>query len=215
MADSDTVIHYDKISVCVYSSFKNRDREDLLDVFYDVSHIDLPDDYMNRIVDIDEKSPEDSTIYIGESGDEDPTSSDNNIVIEFADLEDEDIHTHFYADSDTLDSMVQIFDSIQSILGRGRLHLLTIESYSFIDFSQLNLPIDYNHEFSVSGVRYKNQSRNFSIAKAPENVIPEDKEGMVYLSVQNESKKSISEDTNFIDEELSTLRQHLREISES
>lgn len=177
MSEPEIPIYYEQISICGYFEYEEGELYSYLE---EIKNIDLPDDFLNRTVDLSEENPKESEIYFGESNSKHPENVDNKILIN-QENEDNQLHVHIYMQHMYIETVKKVYKRIIDVLGRIDIDIITIEALSMMDFDQLDLPIIKDSDKDPNGVRYDINNRNYLLQEIPEEGLPDDEEAAVMI----------------------------------
>lgn len=208
MTDDELSAFFDRVSVCSYADFE--DKGELSEYLDKIRSIDLPPGFSNRIIDIDDGNLTDFEIHFGETGPDPPSESENHVLVNYDNEDTDQLHIHSYMNQSTLDDGLDIFNEISEIVGELDIHILSAQGYAMLQFEELDLPIAEDSQRKPNGVRYSLNDRSYLVQAAPEEMIPEDEEYLIYFRMNQDD---ISIDTemggDLVSERLDELEEYL------
>ena len=220
MSTTEPPHRFDHISICSSASINSDD--EFIEYLCKIKEIPLPDEFKNRVVDIQPDDVGESEIYFGESGNSDPREAEENIQVDK--LNDDELHVHTEFSSDKIDAIVSILEEITEIIGSIEINTVHTRGDTLIDFESLDLPLDFDHPARPNGVRFLYDDDIHLIQKAnPDHVETalEDSEedideDLLFWRTEHRLEKEMtsSEVKNFIDEFIEGIRETQADIAD-
>lgn len=188
------------ISISIEASSNYSDAENLKRDLKLLKDLPVPEEFSNRLIDINEGDLSDSTLMFSDQpASELDVLAPNIIAISVS--EEYEIRLHAYFSLEFLTDIQEAFDRALSIFQKMKISKFNSEIEMQAPFKELNLPFDTDSDLDLVGVRFNMDDMNFILQE-------EDKKTAIRQSLNNSFslRKEDENPSQFIEDQIDMIK---------